>query len=325
MSKFVKGILGVVPALGLAAVVAAAQAGGAVRGQVKDEFGGVVVGATVTLVDAAGAEKTATTNEEGVYVFNGVAPGRYTVRAAAEGFAAYENAEFTAAAGRQTLDILLSIALSAEEVTVTEQQGVSAEAENNQSALLLKEKDLDSLPDDPDDLAAALQALAGPAAGPNGGQIYIDGFTGGQLPSKESIREIRINSNPFSAEFDQIGFGRIEILTRPGSDRYRGQTSSSTSTSATPTATRSSTRRSSTPSPSARSPSSAPSSCRAAASASARASISPSTRTTPSSRATTSRATAATTSALTNSRSTSIRSSASTAPSRARTASTVCP
>ncbi len=226
LSKFIKGMFGVVLALALAAVIAAAAQSGAgsVRGQVKDEFGGVVVGVTVTLVDATGAEKTATTNDEGTYVFSGVAPGRYTVRAAAAGFAPYENAEFTAAAGRQTLDILLSIALAQEEVTVNTEQGVSSEAENNQSALVLKAKDLDSLPDDPDDLAAALQALAGPAAGPNGGQIYIDGFTGGQLPSKESIREIRINQNPFSAEFDQIGFGRIEILTRPGSDRYRGQT-----------------------------------------------------------------------------------------------------
>ena len=84
LSKFIKGSLGVVLALVLAAGVAAAQGAGVVRGQVKDEFGGVVVGATVTLVDATGAEKTATTDEEGTYVFNNVAPGRYTVRAAAE-------------------------------------------------------------------------------------------------------------------------------------------------------------------------------------------------------------------------------------------------
>jgi hypothetical protein len=65
-------------------------------------------------------------------------------------------------------------------------------------------------------------ALAGPAAGPNGGQMYIDGFSNGQLPPKESIREIRINSNPFSSEFDAPGYGRIEILTKPGSDKFRG-------------------------------------------------------------------------------------------------------
>ena len=42
------------------------------------------------------------------------------------------------------------------------------------------------------------------------------------MPPKESIREIRINSNPFSAEYDRLGFGRIEILTKPGSDKFRG-------------------------------------------------------------------------------------------------------
>ena len=40
---------------------------------------------------------------------------------------------------------------------------------------------------EPDDLAAALQALAGPSAGPNGGQIFVDGFTGGRLPPRAGI------------------------------------------------------------------------------------------------------------------------------------------
>ena len=99
---------------------------------------------------------------------------------------------------------------------------VSVEADNNATAIVMKGEDLEALPDDPDDLSDALQALAGPGAGPNGGQIYIDGFSGGQLPPKESIREIRINQNPFSAEFDRLGFGRIEILTKPGTDKLRG-------------------------------------------------------------------------------------------------------
>ena len=69
---------------------------------------------------------------------------------------------------------------------------------------------------DPDELASELQALAGPSAGPNGGQIYVDGFTAGELPPKSAIREIRINQNPFSAEYDKLGYGRIEIFTKPG-------------------------------------------------------------------------------------------------------------
>lgn len=72
------------------------------------------------------------------------------------------------------------------------------------------------------ELQNELTALAGPAAGPNGAQIFIDGFTGGQLPPKSSIREIRINQNPFSAQYDKLGYGRIEILTKPGTDKLHG-------------------------------------------------------------------------------------------------------
>jgi hypothetical protein len=53
--------------------------------------------------------------------------------------------------------------------------------------------------------------------------MYIDGFTAGQLPPKSSIREIRINQNPFSSEYDQLGYGRIEIFTKPGTDKLHGQ------------------------------------------------------------------------------------------------------
>jgi hypothetical protein len=91
-------------------------------------------------------------------------------------------------------------------------------------AIVLKGEDLKAFSDNPDDLQNELLALAGPAAGPNGGEIYIDGFTGGRLPPKESIREIRINPSPFSAEYDRVGFGRIEIFTKPGTDKFHGMT-----------------------------------------------------------------------------------------------------
>ena len=100
---------------------------------------------------------------------------------------------------------------------------VSVSPENSAGTLVLKGKDLDALSDDPDELYSELQALAGPSAGPNGGQIYVDGFTAGQLPPKSAIREIRINQNPFSAEYDKLGYGRIEIFTKPGTDKFHGQ------------------------------------------------------------------------------------------------------
>ncbi|MBA2341039.1 MAG: carboxypeptidase regulatory-like domain-containing protein, partial [Pyrinomonadaceae bacterium] len=205
--------------------VLAQRASGILAGRVVDQQGGIVVGATVTVADASGVERTTTTNDDGAYTFTNLAPGRYIVRINQSGFAAYENAEVEITTGKRTeLDISLSVALQEEQVTVESQAPLSTDPQNNGGATVLRGKDLESLPEDPDDLAAALQALAGPSAGPNGGQIYIDGFTGGRLPPRESIRQITINQNPFSAEFDRLGFGRIEISTKPGTDKLRGQT-----------------------------------------------------------------------------------------------------
>ncbi|HEX8736469.1 MAG TPA: carboxypeptidase regulatory-like domain-containing protein [Pyrinomonadaceae bacterium] len=201
---------------------ALAQQTGTLNGQVVDTLGAVVVGASVTAIDAGGKEKTVVTNRQGEYSITGLAPGKYTVRTTAPTFQTYENAEVEIAAGRQELVIALVAAGIEETVEVGNPNQLNTDADTNQSATVLKDKDLDALPDDPDELEAALQALAGPSSGPNGGQFYIDGFTGGRLPPKEAIREIRINQNPFSAEYERLGFGRIEILTKPGSDKWRG-------------------------------------------------------------------------------------------------------
>ena len=154
-----------------------------------------------------------------------LAPGSYNVTVEAKGFAVDQEADVKVAAGQtQELDIALQIEVEQQHVEVQEESPtVSVSPENSASTLVLKGKDLDALSDDPDELSSELQALAGPSAGPNGGQIYVDGFTGGQLPPKSAIREIRINQNPFSAEYDKLGYGRIEIFTKPGTDKYHGQ------------------------------------------------------------------------------------------------------
>src|ERR1019366_878323 len=122
------------------------------------------------------------------------------------------------------LDAQLVIAAENQVVNVeAEANSVSADTAENGDALVLGQKELQALSDDPDELAQQLQAMAGPGAGPEGGQIYIDGFTGSNLPPKSSIREVRINSNPFSPEYDRPGFGRIEIFTKPGTDAIHGQ------------------------------------------------------------------------------------------------------
>ena len=203
----------------------AQQRPGSLRGQVTDELGALVVSATVTLVAADGTQRTATTNNEGVYTFNSVAPGAYTLRITAPGFSTYETPDLTVASGpRTTHDVRLVVGIEKQVITVTEDHALDVDPAANSDAVVLKGQDLDVLPDDPDALASAVQAMAGPSAGPNGGQIFIDGFTGGRMPPKESIREVRVNQNPFNAENSGIGFGQIEIFTKPGADKLRGST-----------------------------------------------------------------------------------------------------
>src|ERR1044072_1160323 len=148
---------------------------GSLRGQLADEFGGVIVGATVTATDAAGASKTTTSDADGNFSLAGLAPGKYTLRAVAPGFSLYENGEVDVVAGRNELGkITLGVSLEREEVTVASEGPVNAEG-SSAGAIVLKGKDLEALPDGPDELAAALQALAGPAAGPNCGERIRDG------------------------------------------------------------------------------------------------------------------------------------------------------
>jgi hypothetical protein len=186
----------------------------------------MIPGATITITTSAGVTvATATADASGAYQVSGLAPGKYIVLASTEGFAPFASQPIQLAAG-QVMRVKISMAMAVEEQSVTvtdESPAVNVEAGGNASAIVLKGKDLDALSDDPDELSNELTALAGPSAGPNGGQIYIDGFSGGQLPPKSAIREIRINQNPFSAEFDHIGYGRIEILTKPGTDKLHGQ------------------------------------------------------------------------------------------------------
>ncbi len=200
----------------------AQQAGASLRGQVSDEFGGVIVGATVTVTDASGKAKSTVTDSDGAFNVPGLQPGRYNVRVFSTGFAPFENPEVDLAAGRNELPkVTLGVSLEKEEVTVASEGPLSVDTASA-GAIVLKGKDLEALPEDPDELAAALQALAGPAAGPNGGQITIDGFEGGRIPSRDSIREVRVNDNPLSAENDRPGFGGIQIFTKPGTEKLRG-------------------------------------------------------------------------------------------------------
>lgn len=216
--------------LAFASSFAAAQnaASAGIRGQVADPTGAVIPGASIVVLNGAGKTAAKTTSDAtGSYAIHGLPPGTYSVWVTAQGFAPYRVPGIAVAAGQmRLLNPTMQIQVQQQQVQVqAENTQISTSPDNNASAIVIKGTDLNALSDDPDELQNELQALAGPSAGPNGGEIYIDGFTGGQLPPKSSIREIRVNQNPFSAEYDRLGYGRIEIFTKPGTDKLHGEAS----------------------------------------------------------------------------------------------------
>ena len=177
--------------------------------------------AEVTVTGRDGTSKSAQVDGQGHYAVNALAPGIYALDATAPGFRSLHKDGISVPGGAvQHLNLALAIEVQQQQVTVTGAE-LDASPENNASAIVIKGKDLQALSEDPDEMQSQLQAIAGsdPEAG---AQFYVDGFSGGKLPPKASIREIRINQNPYSAKYDQLGYGRIEIFTKPGTDKLHG-------------------------------------------------------------------------------------------------------
>src|SRR5258706_1899821 len=179
MISFTRAVLLCSLALLLSATLLA-QTPGSLRGTILDPSGAAVPKATVTATGPNNVVKVAETNNDGQFSMAGLPAGKYTVRVIATGFSLLEKAGVDVPSGRAlSFDAKLTVEVSKQEVTVADTQQVELDPSKNAGALVLKAEDLDMLSDDPDDLQADLLALAGPAAGPNGGQIFIDGFSGG--------------------------------------------------------------------------------------------------------------------------------------------------
>ena len=211
----------------------------AMHGVVTDPSGAVVPGAMIALTRPSGSTRATKSKRDGKYSFSGLAPGRYTVTVKAKGFAALRRQNVTIPPGRPVLlDLRLAITSETQRVTVRGRTShLEIAPQSNASALVISGKSsIDALSNDPDELQNQLTALAGPAVGPplsatasgmpsSGGQVYINGFQGGDMPPKSAIREIRVNANPFSAENDRFGYGRVDILTKAGGAAFHGDAS----------------------------------------------------------------------------------------------------
>lgn len=195
---------------------------GVLRGQVTDPTGAVVPGAQISLSKGHQVQSTQT-QSDGHYSIRTLA-GSYQLRVSARGFEPIRIPRVDLTEGMvKELNVPLSIAMQHQSVTVdADLKSVGVNPAQSAGQMVFKGSDLKALSDDPDELRSELEQLASAAAGPNGGQIYVDGFAANRLPPKSSILEIRVNQNPFSSEFDRIGYGRVEIITKPGTQLFHG-------------------------------------------------------------------------------------------------------
>ena len=184
---------------------------------VTDPSGATIPGASIIVLAESDlvAEQSADPKGVALVVVRTNQPLRLIVTA--RGFAT-EEVEVTFPPKVTAHQVTVPLALANFETDVTVSATDAAEAGGLTETL--SQAEIDQLPDDPDELQRMLEEIAGPGA-----TIRVDGFSGGRLPTRDQIARIVVRRDAFSAEFHDVGRGRVEIATRPGVDRYRGNAS----------------------------------------------------------------------------------------------------
>ncbi|HEX7486136.1 MAG TPA: carboxypeptidase regulatory-like domain-containing protein [Vicinamibacterales bacterium] len=201
-----------------------------VSGNVQDQTGGMLPGAELTLQHVgpgvSDSPRMLTADVAGLFRFDDVPAGTYELRAQFQGFtpAVVRVRVGPRAPGRQKL--VLQIAGLAQEITVGTQSGtVTLDPTQNRDGVSLDQKMLADMPAFDRNYLDALSAFLDPgAAGTGGTTLVVDGMEGRKVGvSASAIQQIKINQDPYSAEYARPGGGRIEVITKAGSEAYHGE------------------------------------------------------------------------------------------------------
>src|SRR5712692_6921880 len=206
--------------------VAQTSSGVSVSGVVLDPSGAVVSDANITLhYKNEDREQSTTSGATGEFYFHGVHAGSYELEVQHTGFKLYKTRLKVGHRDRAPLRIVLDIAELKETVTVdSSERRVNIDIAGNVDSFKLDPQLLEALPLLDQDIVGALSHLVDRASiGSQGIVLMVDGLpsSGVGVPAS-AIQEVRINQNPYSAEFARPGQGRIEIITKSGSSKYHG-------------------------------------------------------------------------------------------------------
>jgi carboxypeptidase family protein len=210
-------------AAGVSPAYAQTRQTGTLRVVVRDPSGAVIPNATVAIrgTEAATADLVVpdvVSDGQGIATAVNVPTGRYAVTATFPGFEARTLTDVRIRAGDNKRDVTLPIERVAESVAVGRDAATSAsDPKSERFSNVLSRDQIETLPDDPDEMEKVLKEMAGPGA-----TIRVDGFRGGKLPPKSQIRSIRMSVAMFAAENHSSGHTFVDISTQPGLGPMRG-------------------------------------------------------------------------------------------------------
>jgi hypothetical protein len=240
----------------VAAASAAAQTiTGEIRGTVRDSSGGVLPGASVTVIAAdTGLKRTDVTDSTGTYVFPNLPIGKYTVTSELEGFSKAEKTGFDLAAdGRITADLTMAVGALTETVTV---EGATGDVVNKTSGEVARIVDGETVRSlalsgrnylelaslvpgaimTEDDQMAITTGLGTGSAVINGNRgnsnnLTVDGGFNLDSGSNNSminnvgidfIEQVAIQTSNFAADKGRNSGASINVVTRSGTNRFSG-------------------------------------------------------------------------------------------------------
>ncbi|HZF40699.1 MAG TPA: carboxypeptidase regulatory-like domain-containing protein [Blastocatellia bacterium] len=170
-------------------------------------------------------EQTTTSDTVGAFRFARVASGTYEVEVQKEAFKLAVIQLSVGARAPAPLHVALEVADLREEITVSNESGqVNTNPAENLDVIKLDRDALNNLPVLGNDVVGAVANLVDASSvGSGGATVLVDGLETTRKVPASMIQEVRINQNPYSAEFARPGRGRIEVITKAGMTEYHGE------------------------------------------------------------------------------------------------------
>ena len=243
MRSVALGLILLLPSAAFAANAssAAAPSSPSVHGVVADPTGAIVPNAEIDLLDPSGAVAgTIHSDEEGNFQLAAPHAGTFTLVVSEPGFDTVRTPVVIAAPVAVTsgttktvamppaalVHIVLPIAAVAAMVRVNSDSSEDATAPDaNHDSSVMTASDLKALPIFDNDYATAMGAFLDQNVSDTGGTgLMVDGVEANRATvSASAVKEIRINQDPYSAQYYWPGRGQMEIITKSTADHYHGQ------------------------------------------------------------------------------------------------------